>query len=252
MSAKDFRGQAEFIAKLELSERFAPIARIVDRDATSKHPSRGVVDGSTLLSFVDGVSRQNHDDVLYSVQLAQRAADRAHDRYSETPKWYLLYAEVMTRVGWTVEQFAFSRRKNEQGIFKMDASAVEIIEAIASQNQLAVLKAALSALGKLADKSAAITLFDFHAAREGTGNFQLGSVEESADGTVAMASGAFHFRATEGRKRFLFFNWGEDDVEFWVGAQKMTLNTQLYARLRDVVRSKLGDKAELYLADLDV
>jgi hypothetical protein len=65
-----------------------------------------------------------------------------------------------------------------------------------------------------------------------------------------MVLGAFHFKATDARRRFLFFSWGAKEVEFWTAAQKMTLNTTLYAGHRDAVLNKLGEKARDYIDEL--
>ncbi|MFZ1150137.1 MAG: hypothetical protein WAR76_10445, partial [Xanthobacteraceae bacterium] len=48
----------------------------------------------------------NSTKILYSVQLAQRAADKACDRFAETKAWYGKYDEVLQAVGWTTEQYA--------------------------------------------------------------------------------------------------------------------------------------------------
>ena len=69
---------------------------------------------------------------------------------------------------------------------------------------------------------------------------------------LAMAMGAFHFRSITKRKKFLFFSWGQEDVNFWTAAQKLTLNQSMYAPLREIVKSKLGVSAANYLAKLEL
>ncbi len=249
-----------YIGGLSLSDELAPVGRIVARGADGKHLTaqglpenlRAAVDVGSLLSFVAGVDANDRSDVLFSVQLAQRAADAAFDRFAETKPWYGKYNEVLEAVGWTTEQFAFAAHKQGEGEFKMNDAALGVITAIATGGQLLVIKAAISALGKLADKDGAITIFDYHAARDGAGNFQLGAVEKSPDGVLSMAAGSFYFRSTEQRRKFLFFSWGRNQVNFWAAAQKMTFNTLIYAKLRDMVAKKLGDQALSFVANLDI
>jgi hypothetical protein len=208
------------------------------------------VNVGSVLSFVDGVSEQEKNDVLYSVQLAQRGASGAYDRFTQTQSWYRQYIEILENLGWASEQLAFSRFDQSEGEFRMDQAALAIITAIATQNQLAVLHEAVSALSSLAEDDGTISLFDFHSSLEGSGNFQLGAVQKGANGALTMALGAFYFRSADERKRFLFFKWGAQQVNFWTAAQRMTFNADFYARHRDDVTARLQVDAKKFIADL--
>ncbi|WP_374326268.1 hypothetical protein [Azonexus sp.] len=210
------------------------------------------VDANALLSFVVGVTPQEREDALYSVQLASRSASALFDRFKDTEAWYGKYIETLEKLGWTSEQFAFSKYEQAEGELRMDQAALAVIAAIATQNQLAVLNQSLDALKALAEEDGAIRLFDFHTTAESSGNFQIGAVQKSEDGVISMALGAFHFTADDQRRRFLFLSWGERSVQLWTAAQKMTFNAKHYARLRDAVEDKLGDAAELYIGELEI
>jgi hypothetical protein len=147
---------------------------------------------------------------------------------------------------------AFSRFDQQEGEFRMDQAALAIITAIATQNQLAVLQESVAALSKLAEGDGTISLFDFHASTQGSGNFQLGAVQRSANGALTMALGAFYFRSIDERRRFLFFKWGARQVHFWTAAQRMTLNADFYARRRAEVLAKLEADAAQYIAGLQL
>ncbi len=162
----------KYVSGLELSTQTALVGRIVTKGApgqpfqapTLPANLNAAVDVGSVLSFVSGVDPDERRDILFSVQLAQRAADKAADRFAQTRVWYGKYTEVLEAVGWSTEQFAFASHAQEQGDFEMDKAALAVLTAIATQNQLQVLTASISALGKLADKDGAITLFDYHAA----------------------------------------------------------------------------------------
>ncbi len=222
----------------------------IARGRTAAPPLAAKVDVGSLLSFVDGVGEQQKEDVLYSVQLAQRAASGACDRFTQTRAWYQKYVEVLENLGWTTEQFAFTSFDQSEGEFRMDQAALKIITAIATQNQLAVLQQSIAALSSLTEEDGAIRMFDFHASTGDSGNFQLGSVQSSDNGALSMALGAFYFRSTDERKRFLFFKWGARQVNFWTAAQRMTLNTDFYARRRKDVIAKLESDASQFIVDL--
>jgi len=210
------------------------------------------VNVGSLLSFVEGATEEDKNDVLYSVQLAQRAASGTLDRFTETQFWYQKYTEVLQALGWASEQFSFSLFKQDEGEFRMDQAALGIITAIASQNQLAVLKQAVDALAELADDDGPITLFDFHSSMQSSGNFQLGAVQRTENGAVSMAVGSFYFHAIDDRRRFLFLRWGARKIQFWTAAQRMTLNKDFYARRRADVIAKLDADATEFIADLKI
>ncbi len=208
------------------------------------------VDTNALLSFVEGVNPHEREDVLFSVQLAVRGASGSFDRFTQTQPWYQKYTEVLENLGWTSEQFAFARHDQAEGELRMDQAALAIIAAIATQNQLAVLKESIQALEKLTEDDETIRLFDFETSSQMSGNFQIGAVQPTDNGALSLALGAFHFRSRDTRRRFLFFRWGAQQVNFWTAAQKLTLNTGFYAPLRETVRRKLGDDALEYIAAL--
>lgn len=203
------------------------------------------VDVGSVLSFVDGLDAQEKDDVLFSVQLAQRGASGAFDRFTQTRSWYEKYVEILENLGWTTEQMAFTHFDQAEGEFRMDKAALAIISAIATQNQLAVLQQAVAALDQLAENEGTFRLFDFHSSLQGSGNFQLGAVQKTANGAIAMALGSFYFRSADERRRFLFVQWGAQEVNFWSAAQRMTLNTKFYASLREEVEARLADGRSL-------
>ncbi len=210
------------------------------------------VDGGSLISFVEGIDNTEMQDVLYSVQIAQRGASGFFDRFTETQAWYRKYIEILVNLGWTSEQLLFGHYDQGHGEFRMDQAALAIIAAIATQNQLAILQQSISALSKVADTDATIRLFDFHSSAQDSGNFQVGAVQRLPNGALAMSLGAFYFRSIDSRKGFLFFKWGAQSVNFWAAAQRMTLNREFYAKRRSAVIAKLGTDADEFLAALPI
>jgi hypothetical protein len=208
------------------------------------------VNVGSLVSFVDGISAQERGDVLSSLQLAQRGASGAFDRFTNTREWYRKYLEILENLGWTADQFAFTAFDQADQEFQMDHAALAIIAAIATQNQLAILKASLDALAKLKDDSDALRLFESNSVLEGSGNFQLGAVQKTAQGAIALALGAFYFKSSDHRRRVLFFKWGHRSLNFWTSAQRMVLNTEIYALRRAEIEARLSADSARYIAEL--
>lgn len=211
---------------------------------------QAAVNGSHVLSFVGGLTAGDKVDVLNSVQFAQRAASAAYNRNTAVEQWYESLTDTMGRLGWVGQGLAFSRQTAAHGTLTMDRAALDVIATIATGNQLAILVKAIDALRALPEEDAAFTLFRHLTEQSTNGSFQLGAVQKSTDGTLAMAMGGFYFHARTQQTRALSWDWGGDDVAFWVAAQVMTFNSGHYARLRDTVAERLGDAAADYVAAL--
>lgn len=244
-----------YLESLPLADLPAPRTRRGPGDTPSADDiptsdMQAAVNASTLLSFVDGIEGAEKDDVLYSIQFAQRAASAAHDRYIETPAWYRLYVDVLEQLGWAGEQFAFTATGESQSEVQMDKEALQIISAIATGNQLAVITKSIEALGAMADEDGAIDLFEFQSSNVLGGNFQVGAVEKGANDLLSIALGAFYFRATERKKKFLFFKWRRKEVEFFTAAQRMVFNPGIYAVSREVVKERLQATAKTFIANI--
>lgn len=213
---------------------------------------RAAVNAGALVSFVAGLSEAETSDVLCSTQLAHRAAGAQHDQFADTKAWYACYIEVLTRLGWACGGFAFTERARTAGTFTIDRSALDVIMAIATANQLAILVKTLDTLKGLADASGAIRVFEFQAIAGSSGNFQLGAAQRAENGALSLALGAFHFRMRDARKRALFVRWGAEEIAFWTGAQMLTLNQTLYAQHREAVAARLAADAALYIASIPI
>ena len=77
-------------------------------------------------------------------------------------------------------------------------------------------------------------------------------MQQSANGALAVALGAFYFKANDNRRKFLFFTWGKQSVNFWTAAQKMTLNRSYYDLVRDDVKAKLASDVGDFLAAIEL
>ena len=245
----------DYLAKLELSgpPTGMPDLRGADRllrDGLISNDLQMAIDGGSLISFVQNVSAAQKTDILMSMLFAQLAANKAHNRFTEAENWYHKYTEVLTNLGWLVDQFVFIGKLNEQNRFRMDAAALEVIKAVASLRGLSMLTEGLKALESLESDKKQFAIFDFNTSSEGLGNFQLGIAEVAENGAVSLSMGGFYFKSVDRQKRFLFFSWSSRKVNFWAAAQSMTLNEELYSKLRETVAGRLATTAEYYIDSL--
>jgi hypothetical protein len=209
------------------------------------------VAGSTV-SFIGGVPMQKQQDVLNSTLLAQLAANKAFDREKQTEQWYGKYKEVLENIGWVIQNFSFNRQSSSGTTVQMDKVALDILAAAMSGNELAVLTATIKALKDADPNSKEITLFDTNGSSGEGGNFQLSTASLDPNGNVKMSLGAFYFSASEHQTRFLFFSWSTRDLNLYAGVQGIILNEQIYATVRQAIIEKLGDKAQTYVANINI
>lgn len=211
-------------------------------------PPSAVVDVGAVLAFQQQVSSQERRDVIDSVQLAQRAASGLFDRITQIENWYGKFIEVLERIGWYPKAFGFIRHEQRSGDLEVDARALSIVEAIATGGSLTILKQAVSTLKGAASRDSRLQIFSRHAATGSSGNFQIGDVYKK-DEILAMAMGAFHYRAGDSTTGFILGRWAAKEIDFWSSAQCMEFDTARYATVRDTVKARLGDPSN-YVADL--
>ena len=210
-----------------------------------------VVNVGSLVSFVSGLDPQEMRDVLSTVQLAQRGASGSYNRFTDTPKWYNKYIEILGTVGWVGEQLAFAEYQQSAGHLEMDKAALEVIAAVATSQQLQALTTCLGALRKLSSGDQPITLFELNSLAQSSGNFQLGTVQKApANGALTMGLGAFYFSASRQQGKFLFFSWGDRETRLWTAVQKLTLDPDIYVPLRSQIAQKLGAEGPHYVSAL--
>jgi hypothetical protein len=173
-------------------ERFAPRRQLPQAQVTTPpvvtDKMRAAVDAGSIVSFVAGLDEEEKSDVIYSVQLAQRAASAKHDRFAATKDWYGLYVDVLGKLGWAVEAFAFAEHGTAKGEFSMDKSALDVIATIATGAQLAILVKTIDTLKKLGEGDRALRIFEIQAAKDLSGNFQIGAVQKADDGALSSRS----------------------------------------------------------------
>jgi hypothetical protein len=209
-----------------------------------------VVAGSTM-SFVAGVDPQFQSDILNSTLLAQLAANKKQDRETEARQWYNFYTYVLENIGWVVQQFEFTKFNAGGGSFTCDQAVIDILEAIADGPTSAVVSATLQSMKNLSGKDDRLVLFERESHSLHQGNFQISAAQQ--DGmAVSMLTAGFEFKSAQDITRLLWFSWETSSSELYHGAQTMTLNLDVYKKIRDDVVGKLGDKATKFIQDIEI
>lgn len=242
-----------FIAELDLPEIDEQLPHLFMADApTFQDGTEGAaVSAGSLVSFVSGLTALHKSDVLNSTLLAQLAANKQYDRYTQTREWYSFYVSVLAQVGWVVPAFAYREYSPSGASVTLDAAVLEILGAIATGNEIAILTIAMNSLRDKSGNENALVLFDSQSFPENLGTFQIFPVGED-DGQLVMALAAMEFKAEKHVTRFLWFTWESYSVKIFQSAQKAVLNEDVYGQVRQAVIQKLGDRATQFIKDIEI
>ncbi|MBC6996558.1 hypothetical protein QWY85_09425 [Neolewinella lacunae] len=211
------------------------------------------INNKSLVSFAAGISPKYRQDVLDSTLLASLAADRKFPDNSNPRAWYDFYVKVLSSIGWTTDRNENKAYTSAEAEFDVNQAVIEIMTAIAGGPgvQAILIAKTLTALKGLADEDGKIRLFEKRAKGLDTSNFQVGVATESAE-AVSLNVSNFYFENIQGSRKVIFFRWGGDraalNYQFFQG----TLNTQVYADSRPLVKQKIAAYRTTLIDELDL
>jgi hypothetical protein len=255
MASADFSPsqRQSFVLGLEVPDVPKALASSQFRGASLRDGSenQAFVTAGSLVSFVSGISSQSQIDVLNSTLLAQIAADKKFEREEQTAEWLDFYRNVLEQVGWVTQEWSWNPFNASGNETDVDKAVLTILAAIATQNELLIIKAAIDAAKALPDGDGRITLFDHYSASKTAGCFQIGIASEDG-GAVALKMGSFRIFSSNNVTKILWFKFSTQNTQITQGTMAATLNAGIYGQLRTTVEQKLGDRAKLLLAGIDV
>jgi hypothetical protein len=219
--------------------------------ATHSESNQAFVNDGSIQAFVAGMSAGLRSDVLMSCLLAQLAATKRFDRFSQPDEWYKLYKEVLENVGWVIQSYDFTRFESSGGDYSVSADVIRALLAICTGNEAALVQAAIDNLKKLSDSDERVVLFERRSHSDHQGNFQICAAAESG-GLAVMKFAGFKFDSEQRATRVLFFRFSSAKASFFKGAQTVVLNNEVYSYVRNSVIQKLGANAQQYVKDIEI
>jgi hypothetical protein len=244
-----------FLEKLELSEgdnsiSFPKRVSKVNEGLESTGGEVATMDYKSLQSFAAGVSKQRQEDVLNSLLLAQRGATASAPNDDQIMEWYKKYFEILTRIGWVIEGKNFTDFKTQHNIFEIDNALLEILGAIVTGDQLAILLKTIQSFKSLGKDDKRFLAFEKNTHTLQQGSFQLGLASEK-NNTISISGSAFILKTNDKITKILFFNSDRDAAEFKFRHIKATLNDGIFMNARDIINQKLGDVSS-FIAELEI
>lgn len=241
----------DFIDSLELDQSLKALSPANYMSEPSNNDPAAYVDAGSLTSFVAGVSAQHKSDALNSTLLAQLAANKKFNREVSPVDWYTFYKTVLENVGWVVQNWEFTKYNASGTSFTVDAVIAELLAAIATSDDKAIIDEAINAVKALDNGDGRLVLWEQNSSHLSKGNFQISACSES-DGVLVMKIGAFYFSTDETVTNVLWFTFSSTQTELYKGGQTINLNEDVYSKVRQTVIDKLGVKAQDFVGDLDI
>ena len=214
-----------------------------------KDSPESYINGNTIQSFVENVSQQAQEDILNAFLLAQRAATKIYPNKNDTRLWYDTYFEVLTNIGWTLENNFFQQFACSERLFEMKKVLLSIMGNIITENGIGIIKKLLETISDLKDER--IQIFNKRTIKENVGCFQLGIASEQ-NAVVSVSMGVFFVNAETNINQILLFNTNRQLVTMEYCTFKATLNYNVFTdETRKMIKSKLGNCSD-YISKLEI
>lgn len=247
---KTINERIKFIQELELDIPIGDYIIGKRQFHTSDIPS-AAVDGASLQSFVANLDFQGKSDVLNSTLLGQLAANKKFNREEKPEEWYNFYKSVLENVGWVLQEFNFNKYNASTASFETSKAIIEVLSALCTGNEILIVKSAIDALNALKTEDNRVTIFEQNSHSLKKGNFQI-SICNQQNRQITMKVGCFYFDTSENIVRVLWHKFNSSKCNMYSGGQVITLNEDIYSRVRDSVIKKLGDNALKFIDNLDI
>ena len=218
----------------------------------SASKNQGFVDAGSLVLFLSNVREQQRADVLNSTLLAQLAADKMFDRKKYTKKWCEFYQTVLSKLGWTIQDYNFKEYNPHGEKMQISEAIVDILLAAISKDELEVVETTIKSLQRSENEPWWDVFSQKCSAASSTANLQVLSCKVDSSGYIVMNLGIFYFKAKLTQSRWLWSHYSSADISFYSGTSISTLNMTVYDEVRDEVKNKLGDYTKRLIGDLKI
>ncbi|TFK80566.1 hypothetical protein K466DRAFT_373353 [Polyporus arcularius HHB13444] len=205
---------------------------------------------SRSIVWVDDLNDQQKSDVLESTLFAQLAADKQHSSKSEeeTLAWYKMYTDTLESIGWVVSGARFTTVNYNKAEGSVDDTVMEQLanDASVSKSLYSSVARTILALARAGSDSEAEKVFDSAsiASSNEFASFQI-AVASVDRGQVMLTLLAWFYSSNQKVGNALWFRWRNATLSMKTSTLTMTLNSEVYARVRAEIHDKLRDAGKL-------
>jgi hypothetical protein len=214
---------------------------------------QSIIVGSQLQGFASGVQETMRRAIQNSVLLAQLVAQKQAPLDDEA--WYRTYFEVLTNIGWLIEERRFSvfdsgavQSDVHEALLQLAASLMGGPETTAYQ----IVSATIDALQKLEEGNPAVTIFHRETQHQESARFQLSVAEEDGDGGLGVSLMAFRLIASTTLTQVVFFKFKTEEAQLEHFAARVSVNQDVLERVADAIAEKVASYVDGYVRTLEI
>jgi hypothetical protein len=214
--------------------------------------TQAAVVGSEIVSFVSGVTAERREAIINSSLLAQLAASKKVPDATRIYEWYEAYFDVLTNVGWVVQDKGFAEYKESGTNFETHKAILAVAAVVlgAAPTALAIVTSTINALHEMDQSTPWVTIFDRESHRARTARFQISVAEQDADGQFFVNLLAFGLEASSDVTQVLFFKVKKEKAKLRHYSGKVTINDAVLDGVSDAIKAKLVDHSKDFVSQL--
>jgi hypothetical protein len=240
-----------FVRKTQLP----PVSRgITESDATpvtfDPDKDQAWVVGPQIFSFMRGVTAERREMISTSALFASLAADAATQAI-KSDAWYRAYSNALTNLGWVLQETTRRSFDQEHKGSKVHEAVIEFIVALGvGGTALTVVTAALKAMQKVDDNKPWITLFDRQTRSEDIIGFQVGLVDQTAEGDFQVKLMSFSLKLAKTRTQVLFIDFATFGVHMDSIGSTVTVSDGVLQDAMSALKERLKAYVRSYVSEV--
>jgi hypothetical protein len=214
--------------------------------------AQAAVVGSEVVSFVTGVTEERREAIINSSLLAQLVATKKVPDRTKIKEWYDAYFDVLTNVGWVVQDTGFAEYRESSDNFESHKAILTVAATLLgpATTALAIVTSTLTALQSMNESSPWITIFNRESQSARSARFQISLAEQDAAGHFFVNTMAFVLEASMNLTQVLFFKATSNAVKLEHHSGRVTINTGVLDGVREAIKAKLLGQANSYVSGL--
>jgi metacaspase-1 len=227
-------------------------ARDIAPMAFDSAKTQAAVVGSDIVSFVSGVTAERREAIVNSSLLAQLVATKKVSNPSRIYEWYDTYFDVLTNLGWVVQDKGFAEYKESSANFDAHKAILAVAAVVlgAAPTALAIVTSTINALHSMDDTRPWIAIFNRESKTARTARFQISLAEQDTDGQFFVNLMAFGLEASDNVTQVLFFKVRKQDAKLRHYSGRVTINGTVLDGVRDVIKAKLVAQTSAFVSQL--
>lgn len=200
------------------------------------NPLTGLVTGPTLLSYIEALSLQDHNDIADCNNIATRSADLGHHRYSDPKGWFEEYARTLNFLGWSLYGNSIHTRTQHIVSGSVADFLVESAQAMRDSRQA---NAMIDTLDTLKTNTPAMLSLDEETRKGET--FQIIPARYDSQGNLNIALYKLELSVDISRRSFLFWDWEKRSARIIQRKAFLKLNRRELDSKRVLIKKKLDE-----------